>query len=785
MNNRFINFLEFVTDDEAAQAKNLYHPTEKLRTWEAQEGDFWRLLVKNSILRGQNLSDIQAKIVECVTDLGVWDNETFSDTERRAVLRKQHCESYTEFVIKINEASTNDSYRQFALTRSNGQTVLGTVRQTATDAESYAAKVQAHFESYPFARVIVNRKGTLLAVRVYTNKRFYLDDEEVSVGIGRVSEYNTNSPSLNAVFLGTVSYAAQFSFDLNIENVEPGNIFELGEISYEAQSGDDAETVKKALLAAAERLVVLQSEVVSPLATKGTRTIVNSNKPQIELSYVDTLSSEDRYEVTIGASIVPGNTYQIQATGTALKSYTATASDTIATVKAALVEVSGYYEVPEGTVPEWLAIAGIQRVDNINTPRIYLSDQQSIAAATKDKYRIITGADVRKGNQYFLGETSYIATGNDTAETVGIALGLSGEVDLLEVAENSVLKCYAKVGKRYTDEDICDVSIIQQPRIFKSNQLVLEVNWSDLALDQTYSIQLFNSRTEEVLGYSNLVELVSESPETSLLEVADSFDAVGYEYYEKLTQCIRLPVYVRIPKQRISENRTSLLNGGYRRASTRIETMRELITRAESVGFHHVLAAWLKHSHVWVNGIKVYCEGEYTETILSELSQKIQAKTTLIPASERNNKTTYFTTDSKPLRCGASPLYGFTYGLRILLKTASFETELQEGPNILSAGEYQIIIYNDGDARNIRIAPEGFETVSGVVPGQSVARLRRLVRIESGKTLEIYCEKATAPSVVFESEAVYGDFTVTEYVSETEILQLASFSNEYGNEFSN
>ena len=62
MNNRFINFLEFVTDDPTAQAKNLYHPTQKLRTWEAQEGDSWRLLIKNSVLRGQNLSDIQAKI---------------------------------------------------------------------------------------------------------------------------------------------------------------------------------------------------------------------------------------------------------------------------------------------------------------------------------------------------------------------------------------------------------------------------------------------------------------------------------------------------------------------------------------------------------------------------------------------------------------------------------------------------------------------------------------------------------------------------------------------------
>jgi len=278
---------------------------------------------------------------------------------------------------------------------------------------------------------------------------------------------------------------------------------------------------------------------------------------------------------------------------------------------------------------------------------------------------------------------------------------------------------------------------------------------------------------------------IERSRRTSLLEVADSFDAVGYEYYEKTTQRIRLPVYLRIPKQRISENRTGLLNGGYRRASTKIEQVRELVTRAENADFHQVLAAWLKHSNVWVDDKAYYCEGEYTEMIISELSQKKQAKAMMVPAEERNNKTTYFATDSKPMRCGGVTLHGFDYGLRILLKTDSFESELQQGSNILSAGEYQILIYNDGDARKIRIAPEGFETVSGVVPGQSKARLRRLVRVESGKELEIYCEKAAAPSVVFEPEAVYGDYEVTEYVAEKETLYLASFNDDFSDDFSN
>lgn len=786
MNNRFINFLEFITDDSTAQVKNLYHPTEKLRKWEAQSGDSWRLLVKNSILRGLDLTKIQARIMECVETCGVWDGETFTDTTKRATLRKQYSETYSEFIIKLNEASTAGAYRQFALMRSNGQRVLGTVRETATDTESYAAKVQAHFESYPFTNVIVHRKGTLLAVRVYTNSRFYMDDEEVSIGIGQVPESNTNAPTLSSVFMETVSYAAQFSFRVNIENVEPGNRFELNGVSYEAQSGDDEATVLAALLGTATRLIVLQSVVVSVLAVTGSRTVVNSNTPRIDLSYFDTDGGNDRYVVTIGASISVGNTYQIQATGVALKSYTATSVDTVASITTALTEVSGYYEVPTGTMPGWLAVAGTQRIDNVNEPNIYLSDQQVIAAADKDKYRVIVGNDVEKGNEYTLDDVVYVATSDDTAETVGLALGLVGAVGAIEIAEDADLVCYAKIGKKYTDEDIADVSIIQHPRIFKSNQLVLEVDWSGLAVDKDYCIRLYDADSETVIGYSNLVELVSKSDETSLLEVADSFEAVGYEYMEKgLTQKMRVPVYVRIPKQRISENRTVLLNGGFRRASTTIETMREMVTRAEGIGFHRILAAWLKHSHVWVNGQKCYCEGEYTETIISELSQKIQARTTLIPAEERNNKTTYFTTDSKPLRCGGVTLYGFAYGLRLLLKTDSFESELQEGNNILSAADYELVIYVDGDARKIRIAHEGYETAKVIVPGQSVARRRSLVRVESGKTLEIYCEKADALSVIYAPEYQSDEFEINGYTCEKVIAETADFGDDFGDDFNN
>ena len=130
-------------------------------------------------------------------------------------------------------------------------------------------------------------------------------------------------------------------------------------------------------------------------------------------------------------------------------------------------------------------------------------------------------------------------------------------------------------------------------------------------------------------------------------------------------------------------------------------------------------------------------------------------------------------------------MYGFAYGLRVILKTDSFEAELQEGSNSVPAADYEVVIYNDGDARKIRIAPEGLEEAKVMVPGQSEARSRRLIRVESGKTLEIYCEKTDAPSVSYQPEYAADDFIINGYTCEKTIAQNADFGEDFGNDFNN
>lgn len=776
---RFVNFIEWVTDNGEAQVKNLHHPVNKLKTFEAQTGDFWRLLLHKSILRGVDPGFVEARILSCVTNCpGVWTG-AFTDTAKKAVIRPQLCEKYVEFTLKVNGYPTAENYKQFGLTRANGDLVLGTVTETAAGTEEYAVRIKEYFESYSFTKVLVYRRGTLLKVRAFTNANFKFEDEEFSVGIGQVDIQNTNFPAVYVAFVNTISYPAQNSWNIVIENVEEGNIFELNSAKYEVAKGDTVETVKKALIGEKERFIIAQSDTVSIKKTKGYRYVTNTNKPSLNLTYFDTFSGNDRYIVSVGSSVRTGNTFQIQATGKPLVTKTAAATDTAATIKAELAATSGYYEVTAGTIPTWSAIAGNEKMENLNEPNLYLNDLQTIAAVNKDKYRISIGSDVIKGNKYVLGAKQYIAKSTDDADSVGIALGLSGAEDYVEVAQGAALDGRAVPGNKYTDEDIADIVIVQQPRVLKSNQLVLEIDIP--TTPQTYCIQLIDAKHNVILGYSNLIDAVVNAEETNLVEVADEYEAMGYEYFEKLTQVIRLPVYLNTPMQRSQENRTKLLGGGYRRSNTIIQETTELITRAEDDNYHASLAAWLKHTNVWISDKAYFSEGEYSESIISELSRKKQAKTMLVTQAERNNKTTYFTIDSKPVKYGSVVLDGFAYGLNILLKYGTFEPELQQGTNVLPAAEYSIIIYNDGDARKIRIAPGGYELWSGVVPKRSLVRFARLVRVESGQTLEIQCEKVAALSVTYLQELESQDAEVIWY--DDEEFESTDYGPDYGPDF--
>lgn len=783
MTNNFQNFIDFVAVSDALQSKNIHANTAKLRVFEANQSDFWRVLIPKSALFGHSLSKIEPRIVQLDTDCkGVWDG-TFTDTEKRATIRKQLSEAYTEFTIKVNAYPTTQEYKQFALVRSSGEEVLGTVKATAQSIDEYAAKIQQAFEAYPFAKVLVKRNGTLLTVRVWNNTRFRLDDEEISVAIGTVTERNTNTPRLTASFIGTVSYPAQNSYQVNVENVEEGNIFTLNGVSYTVVDGDTSAEVIGALLSGQPRLIVDASTTVTQNAVKGSRYVINNNTPTLILTYVDTVSSNDRYAISVGSSIKAGNTYQIS--GGTTKTYTATATDTQETIKAALATSGVYYTIPTGTAPTWSAIAGTQFVENVNTPRITLSDLQTIEAVDKNKYRVIVGSSVVKGNVFRLNDTTIIADSTDTADSIGIKLGLTADVDTIEVETGATVTAYALLGNLYTSEDVAEVEIVEQPRVLKSGQLVLEVNFTGLS-SGTYAVQLYDIASSEAVAYSNPVRVSLSTIGTKVLEVADNYDANGFEYYEPgLTQIIRVPIHVGAVKQRTMENRIKLLGGGYRRTNTTIEDMQPLLTRAENAYFHKTLNLWLKHAHVWIDGQAYFVEGDYSETIISEYPELIQATATIVPKREHNNKIVYFGTDSKPMRYGRCIVSGEEYGITLTMRQGYKDSILAVGSNSLLASEYLLIIDNDGDAKVIQVALEGFEAFAVAVPKQARLRLRELVRVSSGSVVNFVVKKQPVSDATYSNETAYAAAEVTSYGLETELEYLTSFNDDFNDDFAN
>lgn len=774
------NFLNWVTDTDTITdwARNRNYPIYNLRPMVAKTGDFWRLLVDASHLRREKPENVTVKILKQNTPCNVWNGTWSDDQEKRGKLRRQWSERYTEFSVQIADVSTEAKPKQFALVRSNGQTLLNTVYLTATNATDYARKIKALWEAYPYACVHVWQNGTVLTVRVYHNANFMFRDEIVSIGAGIQSENNTNTPSLSVVVTsGVTTLPARYRWKVNISNVEEGNIFRLNGNTYVAKSGDTAQTVLDMLNSGSSTLTLPTTTIPTIAVEVGGRNIVNSNSPTIRLSYVDTSGGNDRYNVIIGEDIDSGNIYEIVASGEPTKRTTATASSTTASIKAALVEISGYYEVATGTTPTERAILGSVNIANSNDPTFFLSNREDIASEDVITYAVVVGSDVQAGNIFYYQDDSYVAQVGDTAQTVATALGLDAVSTLVTSASAPV--GYAVKGKKTFET--ADVRLIQQPVVKVASQYVLEVDFRGLS-QGSYNIKIEGENGLAI--YSNTIVVDNYARYTAMLEVASSGNVFDYQYMESgLTQRIRLPIEVLEAKTRVSENKTKKLDGGYERAVTAIEKTRQLQTQAEFEEFHDVLSQWLKHDKVWVNEIDCYVEGSYVETQRPSWEKRWSANAILVENKEKNNRGRFVVSGYIPAAYGRVVLSNFWYGIEIILKRGELEHVISSEKANIPAGEWELIIRNDGDTRTVRVALEGFldEDVARI-PARSVARWRRWVRVESGKTTEIVFERLLDDlGIDYQPEYEQSAVVVTSY---DKVLEVGTDANEFSTEFS-
>lgn len=760
---QFKNFIDWVSPT-TEDGRNLNQPTNTLMPHTAQIGDFWRVLIHRSHLRGNGPEEVTATLAKQVlTCTGLW-NQTWAETEYQAVTcRRQLCEKYTEFTVQINDVSTEAAPRQFALVRANGLTVLPTVTATGATPEAYAKAIKAAWEAYPYAPVFVQRNGTSLRVRIFHNTNFLFRDENVTIGLGAQQALNTNTPVLTINNIGSTAYPARKSWELYINDVEEGNIFTLGTAKYVVKSTDTVATVKAHFLGAATRYIVPATELTALNAEKGTKQVANKNNPSILLTYVNTVSGKDRYTVIIGEDVLPGNTYEITAPSTTPKKAIAVTGDTPSSIAAQLVAVSGYYEVNTGITPTEKVILGVLSVPNSNSPVIELRDLVSIGAVTLNKYLIVIDQDIVPGNEFTYEAATYTAKLGDTPDDVAKGLGLSANQVVIEAEESP--EGFAAPG-RLTYE-LAGVRLVQAPVVRRSNQYIVEINFTGMPAG-VYNVKL--DCFTHVL-YSNNITLLASAPGTKMLEVADKGNAYGYDYAESgLTQRIRLQMHTHFAINRTLENRSKLLSGEYRRTVTAIERTRELILPAQDEHYHSIMNAWLKHDRVWIDGEAFYVEGEYAQSRAENWQKTWSATATLVENSDRDNKGRYAVTSYLPTGYGRVVLSNFHYGLDVILNSNEIEVLIKGNEIAVPAGEYELIIHNDGDKRKVKVGTEAFLGEDSLrVPSRSVVRWRRWIRVESGLTTTINCERLTDNPLI--------DYAPAEADSEVEII---GYETEYG-----
>lgn len=606
MNNNFESFVRFFKPDGQDRTKNLFEPTDAMTTpLIAKGGDNWRFLVPKSDVGTVNISDIRVDLYgkqqgSCSTYDLVQSGVGF--------LRRQQSELYYEMIIKVNNAPTVDTYKQFALVRENGKEVFGTFRSQETDFDKYCFELQEWLEAYPHTRVDVIKDGNLLKIRAWENGHFRIRNEKVNIGIGTSLELNANTPQLTKQFVETYSRAAYRTYDLVIgDDIEEGNIFQLKTTTYTAKKSDTAATIKAALLGTESKVKFLNTEPISLSVTLGVKKTVNTNTPQINYYYQNSSGGQDKYRIEV-SDFQKGNIFQVLISSEAPITYTVQEGDTEATIESILNPDTGnVLSVSSGSTITVNAVAGVRVDDNTNLPKIYVENKQDFAALTVDKYRIFVGTSVRENNKFVLDSFEIVANEVDTYLTIAQKLGL---VDGLyyEIATGQGFVCYAQKGGLYNSSNIADVQVISSPIRRVSGQYLCDVSIPINLPNGKYNFVLNKVVGEsiEAIASSNFFEADDLTTDTALVRFADVGEVFGYEYFETgLCQQVRTGIFLKNEKLETTTIQRQSVNDASVKGDTQIRKKFDFTVKSGDSTYHRALNFALQHRLCFVNDKKI------------------------------------------------------------------------------------------------------------------------------------------------------------------------------------
>ena len=785
------NYEHVICLEDATKADvSLYKPRASHDGLEAKQGDVWRWLAPKSIA-----NDIDERLLAVALVKPKYRavcSDPFEDNVIRYELgsvRKQESENYVQLSFWVGAPPDGVTWRQFALQRKNGQTVVGTFKGQQTNKVDYMNAIKSFYESFPYTKILCDVDGSKVTLRIWEKDGvFKLADEGLMVGLGSSGTSNTNSPKIDRLPQANYTYPMQDRYTLGIgENVQEGNVFTLDSVIYIAAAGDNADTVK-AQFVNSNYYFVGSGAGITATATAGVRVINNSNTLSVQAVFNSVSGGLDRYLVKVIGALQPGNVVQVSATGKTTKSYQVKVGDTVTTIENYFNSDSGYYAVSTGIIPVTTYLAGIQSIPNTNTPSITLSDYTAIASYTVKRWQIIIGSDIKSGNVFRLLDQEYTAKDGDTSLLIANVFGYDSvsfqiETDVLEDPT-----AYALKGFAYDVDNVANVTISEQPKLAISSQYVCEASFGCEIESGEYRLAIIDKSGEvpTVLRLGNYVN-VRPNAKGELVEVSDDGDVFGYEYFEMgLTQRLRLPVFIAPPKQSIEEERQTLFNGGYNRTTTKIEYNSTLITRAGYLPLHVTIASFLKHKYLRIAEKLFYVQGEYIEEETSVNSEQRQGKAQITQTNrEKNNYSKYRSTYYQSGEYGGFVRLRVCERLRAWLEGVSIVTQIVND-KLVNTGSYRLTgeVFDD---LNINVYEDGTLRLTATVAKNTRFRLTEYFKMKTGSIWTIKTELsgacASIPTITYRCDTV-GEIEIVRVCEVIEKTAIGEFTDDYDYDFS-
>ena len=538
------------------------------------------------------------------------------------VIRKQESDKYYVIEIVVSESPTSDLYKQFALTRPNGEVLLGTFKSQQTDLDKYIDELALFYESYPHTRVDVFRKGNVLRLHVYQNTAMKINGEKISVGLGNVTERNVNTPAITARLVNA-SYVVpdEITYKVGIsENINEGNIFRVGDVSVVALSSDTPSTILQKL--GVDTIKVRTPNTPDVQALNGSFQVGNTINPSVTFEFVNNVSGNDTYYIDI-SDAQNGNEiniyWQTGSTGWRLVqglSSTYTIEDWIEDTFYDPALTPKRFKVPTGSVLTVGVRRGVRVVQNTNNPSFVLEILNVIPSRTVKAYTIDVGGTVRRGNEFIIrrlnasgsveNEFSYIAKDGDTLDSVNAQIPL--ELDGYYYASSTgSLLTLAKKGNPFGPENITDVSVLSQPRQYRSNYYVANFKINPSIPVGIYQFCICEKdKLANIISVGNSVNVTKLKHDSTVLTFGDEMDAFGVQYYESgLTQTLRLPIFLKNKKPVISEEEVTNINKKVVSSLTSIQYTQDFDSRAFSIDFVNALVPLMKGKNTYIGSDKV------------------------------------------------------------------------------------------------------------------------------------------------------------------------------------